>query len=128
MSLPSWAYAPDAPKDTFKLTLCLTEALAVAAEARGYRAFADMARKTGIYDLYLYLCQRAWHDPCDWEAGTFHFWVVFSDVATDDVMVDLFDTLCSMTPLGDLNDEEEADAYWPDLIATVRGLCEKTLN
>jgi len=128
MLLPPWTRTTDAPKNPDILSGYLTEALAFTAEARGHRAFAALVRRQGIQDLFHVICQHTWHATRDWDVETFCFWAAFPAVEKDKELLDLFDTICCMTPLGDAEDEEEADAYWPDLVATVRGLCGASAN
>lgn len=128
MLIPCWTVADAAPKDPKTLNAYLTEALAFAAQARGHCAFAHHIRRQSMADLFRPLCQRAWHLQSEWEVETFRFWAAFPTAAKDEELVDLFDTVCMMAPLGDLEDENEADAYWPDLVATLRGLGQLALS
>ena len=128
MILPPWTTATTAPKDPAILNDHLAEALALVAEARGHRSFARHVRHRGMGDLFRPLCQLAWHDKREWDLDTFRFWAAFPRVEKDEGMTDLFDTVCFMTPLGDMQDEDEADAYWLDLVATMRGFCQASLS
>lgn len=124
MTLPNWIGATEAPKDTALLDRYLTEALAFVAEAKGHLAFARHVRQGSMLDLFRPLCELAWHSRQEWEVETFRFWAAFPAVERDVELVDMMDTVCMMTPLGCPQDEDEADAYWPDLVATVRGLAQ----
>lgn len=127
MTLPLWIAEP-APADLDLLLLYLTEALALGAEYRGHRDFAQRVRCSTLTDLFHPLCQRAWHARQKWSLESYRFWALYPRVEADKEMIDLLDTVCFMTPLGDLEDEAEAAALWPDLVATLQGFSRATAS
>ena len=58
------------------------------------------------------------------EAAT--FWRRFPLARRDEVLADALDTILMSVPFGDPMDEEEAEAYWPDVVATVRGVWQQS--
>jgi len=124
MNLPAWIDAA-APKNSETLAATLTEALVLVARLRGHLGFAAAVKKEGVVDMFGLLSPAVWWTS-DWTPEAVAFWGRFPLAQVDEVLTDAIDTVLMSVPLGDLEDEEEAEAYWPDIVATVRGVWQRS--